>query len=67
LHYWHHAYFAACHAELGQLELAKNHVERVLALKPDFSIAQFRLVHPYQDSLVLDNFFEGYRKAGLPD
>ncbi len=67
LHYWHHAYFAACHAELGQLELAKNHVGRVLALKPDFSIAQFRLVHPYQDSLVLDSFFEGYRKAGLPD
>jgi adenylate cyclase len=67
LHYWHHAYFAACHAELGQMDLAANHVARVLALKADFSIAQFKLVHPYRDRLVLDDFFEGYRKAGLPD
>jgi adenylate cyclase len=67
LHYWHHAYLAACHAALGQVELSKNHVARVLALKPDFSIAQFKLVHPYRDRLVLDDFFEGYHKAGLPD
>jgi adenylate cyclase len=67
LHYWHHAYFAACHAELGQVDQAKMHVARVLALKPDFSVAQFKLVHPYRDSLVLDDFFEGYHRAGLPD
>jgi TolB-like protein/DNA-binding SARP family transcriptional activator len=67
LHYWHHAYFAACHAELGHVHLAKSHVARVLALKPDFSIAHFKLVHPYRDSLVLKEFFEGYHKAGLPD
>jgi TolB-like protein/DNA-binding SARP family transcriptional activator len=66
LHYWHHAYFAACNAELGRVELARNHVARVLALKPDFSIAQFKLVHPYRDRLVLDEFFDGYHKAGLP-
>ena len=67
LHYWHHAYLAACYAELGQAELAKNHVARVTALKADFSIAQFKLVHPYRDRMVLEEFFEGYRKAGLPD
>jgi adenylate cyclase len=67
LHYWHHAYFAACYAELGQVDLAKIHVDRVLTLKADFSIAHFKLVHPYRDGLVLDDFFEGYRKAGLPD
>ena len=67
LHYWHHAYLAACHAELGQLESASAHVERVLALKPDFSIAQFKRVHPYRDKLVLEAFFQGYHKAGLPD
>ncbi len=67
LHYWHHAYLAACHAELGEVDMAKSHVARVLALKADFSIAQFKLVHPYKDRLVLDNFFEGYVKAGLPD
>jgi TolB-like protein/DNA-binding SARP family transcriptional activator len=66
-HYWHHAYLAACHAELGQMELAGAHVQSVLALKPDFSIAQFKLVHPYRDKSVLEDFFQGYRKAGLPD
>jgi adenylate cyclase len=67
LHYWHHAYFAACHAELGHVDMAKNHVARVLALKTDFSIKQFKLVHPYQDRQVLDDFFEGFHKAGLPE
>jgi hypothetical protein len=38
-----------------------------LALKPDFSIAQFKQVHPYRDKLVLEAFFQGYHKAGLPD
>jgi TolB-like protein/DNA-binding SARP family transcriptional activator len=67
LHYWHHAYLAACHAELGEMDLAKKHVARVLTLKSDFSMAQFKLVHPYRDRSVSDEFFEGYRKAGLPD
>jgi hypothetical protein len=47
--------------------VAKNHVARVLALKPDFSIAQYTLVHLYQDVLVLEDFFKGYHKAGFPD
>jgi adenylate cyclase len=67
LHYWHHAYLAACHAEIGQVDLAKNHVARVLALKADFSISQFILEHPYRDRFVLDEFVDGYHKAGLPD
>jgi adenylate cyclase len=67
LHYWHHAYFAACHAELGEMKLASDHVERVLALKPDFSIGQFKQVHPYRDKFVLEDFCQGYHKAGLPD
>jgi TolB-like protein/DNA-binding SARP family transcriptional activator len=67
LHYWHHAYLAACYAELEQMESAAAQVERVLALKPDFSIAQFKLVHPYRDPMVLEDFFQGYHKAGLPE
>jgi adenylate cyclase len=67
LHYWHHAYLAACHAEIGQVDLAKKHAAQVLALKSDFSIAQFRLEHPYRDRLVLDEFIAGYHKAGLPN
>jgi TolB-like protein/DNA-binding SARP family transcriptional activator len=67
LHYWHHAYLAACHAELGQGKSASEHVGRVLALKPDFSIGQFKQVHPYRDQIVLEDFVQGYHKAGLPD
>jgi adenylate cyclase len=67
LHYWHHAYLAACNAELGRTDLAHRHAVRVMALKPDFSIAAFMLVHPYRDPRVWQDFFEGYRKAGLPE
>ena len=67
LHYWHHGYLAACHAELGQMEKAKGHVTQALALKPDFSIRQFKLVHPYRDKQVLDDFFKSYEKAGFPE
>lgn len=67
LHYWHHGYLAACHAELGQMEKAKSHVTQALALKPDFSIRQFKLVHPYRDKQVLDDFFKSYEKAGFPE
>jgi hypothetical protein len=49
------------------VDLAKKHAAQVLALKSDFSIAQFRLEHPYRDRLVLDEFIEGYHKAGLPN
>jgi hypothetical protein len=56
LHYLHHAYFAACHVELGEVGLAKSHGTRVLTLKSNFSIAQFKLVHPYRDRLVWDFF-----------
>jgi hypothetical protein len=48
------------------MDQATHHAAQVLALKPDFSIAHFKQVHPYRDPLVLDDFFEGYRKAGLP-
>ncbi len=67
LHYWHHGYLGACHAELGQMDLAKKHVACALATKPDFSIARFKLDHPYRDSRVLETFFQGYYKAGFPD
>ena len=67
LHYWHHAYLAACHAQLGRLGIARSHAARVIALKPDFSIALFMSVHPYRDLGVWQDFFEGYRKAGLPE
>jgi adenylate cyclase len=67
LHYWHHGYLAACHAELGQMRQAREHAQKLLALVPDFSVQQFKCVHPYRDTHTLDTFFASYSKAGLPD
>jgi TolB-like protein/DNA-binding SARP family transcriptional activator len=67
LHYWHHGYLAACHAALGQMQLAHAHAHKLLELVPNFSVQQFKQVHPYRDAQVLEDFFASYRLAGLPD
>ncbi len=64
--FWSHAYYAACFAELGQMDKAREHVDHVLSLKPDFSIKQFEKIVVYRDPNTLEDFFSSLRKAGLP-
>lgn len=67
LHYWHHGYLAACHAELGQMPQAREHAQKLMGLVPNFSVQQFKHVHPYRDVHTLNAFFASYKLAGLPD
>jgi len=63
--FWSHAYYAACYAELDQMEEAKKHVDIVLSLMPDFSIKQFETIFPYRDQNVKDDFIASFQRAGL--
>ncbi|HSF94824.1 MAG TPA: adenylate/guanylate cyclase domain-containing protein [Thermohalobaculum sp.] len=62
-----HAEIAACHAQLGAVEKAGQHVGEVLQLKPDFSIADHAGGLPFEDPLDGDRYRDGFVKAGLPE
>jgi adenylate cyclase len=63
---WNYVYLAACHAALSHEDKAAEYSTKVMALKPNFSIAEFAKLLPYRDTGDLRDFVEGLRRAGLP-
>jgi len=64
---FYHAYVAACHAELGQMEEARRHAALALQVKPDFSVSAWGERLPFKHEADLQRFLDGLRKAGLPE
>jgi len=64
---FYHAYVAACHAELGQMEEAKAQAALALQARPDFSVSAWGRRQPYKNEVDLQRFLDGLRKAGLPE
>jgi adenylate cyclase len=64
---FHHAYVAACHAELGEREKARADAELALETKPDFTVSGWGRRLPYKNAADLQRFLDGFRKAGLPE
>ena len=58
---------AASYAQLGMLQEARWHADRIVAADPNFSIAAFVAKMPETDPDRLADFAEGLRKAGLPE
>lgn len=56
---------AACHALLGNLDLARHHAAEVRRAHPGFTLTNWRQVPPDVDSSTLERYFEGLRLAGL--
>ena len=67
LRHGHYAEIAACYAQLGSDEKAKSYVEKVLLLKPNFSVADFVQRLPFKESRDREHHREGLCKAGLPE
>ena len=67
LPYFAHAYAAACHAQMGQPDLARSHVDKVMQLEPDFSLRYFMETEPFKRESDTAHMLDGLRKAGLPD
>lgn len=63
--YWVLSRIAACHAQLGQAEEARQVAAEVLRLKPDFSVARLRHAGWTEDDT--RRVQDGLRKAGLPE
>ena len=52
-------------ALLGRIDEARPHVEQLLDLEPDFTIAHFREVYPLKNDNDRDRYCEGLRLAGI--
>jgi adenylate cyclase len=64
---FHHAFLAACYAQLGDSELASQHARSVLALNPEFTwrTTLMPVLH-YKHDRDLEHHRESVLKAGLP-
>jgi adenylate cyclase len=62
----HFAFLAASAAALGDAPAAGGYRDRVLALKPDFTVANYLATLHYKDEADLAHHREGLLKAGLP-
>lgn len=58
---------AAAHAQLGQMDEARDVARRFLEAFPDFSSEAWGDTQPFRNRSDLVHLLEGYRLAGLPD
>ena len=63
--FWYLARMAACHAQLGRMNEAREQVVEVLRRKPDFRLSAVNL--RYRDPAEAEHVLDGMRKAGLPE
>ena len=66
-HYRYAALRACCHARLGDLAQAREHVATCLALQPGFTISRFMAKEPFKDPAVAAHLAESLRMAGFPE
>jgi hypothetical protein len=62
--------YAILIAALGQLDRkdeAQHYLTEVTRRRPDFSVTFVRTMHPFSRDMGIDRYYEGLRKAGVPD
>jgi len=67
MRYGHHAYVAACQAQLGNAAGAEEERKAVLRLKPDFRAGDFCRTLFFADPRYCAQVNEALKKAGLPE
>ena len=66
LDYTHHAFLAACFAQMGGEADARSSAAEVVRLKPDFSVGTYLDSLPYKNGSDRERHRDGLVKAGLP-
>jgi TolB-like protein len=59
------AALAAAYGQLGELEAARNAVQQLLAVRPDFAVLAREELGKWWDAELVEHLIEGLRKAGL--
>jgi adenylate cyclase len=63
-----HTALAATYGQLGRLEEAQAVAREVLRIEPNYTITSHRrLLAPFKNSIDAEHYFNGIRKAGLPE
>jgi adenylate cyclase len=62
----HHAFLAACHAQLGDKTQTQSHAKEVLKRQPDFTVEAYLSTMHYKRPEDLEHHRESLLKAGLP-
>ncbi|MFQ5985335.1 MAG: adenylate/guanylate cyclase domain-containing protein, partial [Alphaproteobacteria bacterium] len=62
----HHAFLAACYAQMGNVEEAQAHTAEVLRMDPDFSVDKYLTTLAYKHQADRQHHRDGLIKAGLP-
>ena len=65
--YWSYAVLASALANVGRLEEAREAATEALRRKPNLSLAYLSTTLPTKQPGGLEMYFEGLRKAGLPE
>ncbi len=65
--FWVEAYLAACNAVCGRMDRTALHRDRLLAMRPDFTMSWFRAGLPVSSEAHLRRLLESLRLAGIPD
>ena len=60
-------YLAAAHAQLGEIDKARQALADIRRISPDASIARLRATSPFKNPAHMERLVEGMRKAGLSD
>ena len=63
---FHHAFMAACHAQLSDQPSAQSHATEVLKRDPSFSVASYSKTLHYKRAEDLEHHRDALLKAGLP-
>ena len=63
----HHAFAAACSAELGDDQAVGQHTAEILRMNPAYTISSHLENIPYRDPAHREHFRSGLVKAGLPE
>jgi adenylate cyclase len=62
-----YAILIAALGQLGRLEEARRYVNEVTRTRPNFSVEFVRTMHPFVRDMEIDRYYEGLRKAGVPE
>lgn len=62
-----YAVLVAALGQLGREDEAQRYLAEVTRMRPDFSVAFVRNMHPFSRDMGADRYYEGLRKAGVPE